>query len=112
MPLFNNVILRPYTDNPYIHQTTEDGLILNTEGTFDNTDSGEKEMLERMIACGQVIEVGPDCKYVRVGDDVYFNRASARPVPFMNQGFFLCNEQNLLSIMSDDLQERFKKDGD
>ena len=58
----------------------------------------------------EVIEVGPDCKYVKPGDDVYVNNPTIRPVPFMRQGFFLCNEQNVLAVMNNDLDKRFKKE--
>jgi co-chaperonin GroES (HSP10) len=107
MPLFNNVILRPYSENPYVENVTKSGLIYN-DGEFENEDSGETEKLDLRIACAQVIEVGPECKYCKVGDDVYFNTFSSKPVPFQRQGFFLCNELNILSIMNDDLEERFK----
>lgn len=106
MPLFNNVIIKPYKENPYVNLTSEQGLILNN-GEFDNSDSGEHEQLDLKIACAEVIEVGPECKYLHAGDDVYFNTFSARPVPFMRQGFFLCNEMNILTVMNNDLNERF-----
>jgi co-chaperonin GroES (HSP10) len=107
MPLFNNVILRPYSENPYVETVTKTGLIYN-DGDFDNSDSGEHEQMDLQIKCAEVVEVGPECKYTKVGDDVYFNVFSARPVPFQRQGFILCNELNILSIMNDNLDERFK----
>lgn len=106
MPLFSNVMIRPYAENPYDTMKSEEGLILNN-GEFDNSDSGEHENLDLKIACAEVIEVGPECKYVKVGDDVYVNTFSIRPVPFMRQGFFLCNEQNILTVMNNNLNERF-----
>ena len=66
--------------------------------------------MDLKISCAEVIEVGPDCKYIKPGDDVYVNNPSIRPVPFMRQGFFLCNEQNVLAVMNNDLDKRFKKE--
>lgn len=107
MPIYSNIILRPYKNNPYVIEKTESGLIYNDED-FDNEDSGEHEKQELVIMCAEVVEVGPECKYVQVGDDVYFNVFSARPVPFQRQGFMLCNEMNIISVMNDNLEERFK----
>lgn len=109
MPLYSNVILLPYEQNPYANLLTESGLQL-TNGEFDNTDSGEHDRLELYISCAKVVEVGPKGEYVQAGDDVFFDTRSARPVPFMRQGFFITAEQNLICVMNDDLKERFKKD--
>ncbi len=109
MPLYTNVMILPYSTNPYAALITKSGLML-TEGEFDSQDSGEHEKLDLFIACASVIEVGPDTKYVQVGDDVFFDTRSARPIPFMRQGFFNISEQNLVSIMNDNVKERIKND--
>ena len=109
MPLYSNVILLPYSSNPYGNLVTETGLQL-TEGQFDSQDSGEHETLELYISCAKVIETGPTVQYIKVGDDVFFDTRSARPVPFMRQGFFITSEQNWICVMNDDLVERFKKE--
>jgi hypothetical protein len=80
------------------------------DGEYDSQDSGEHEKLDLFIACASVIEVGPDTKYVIPGDDVFFDTRSARPIPFMRQGFLNIAEQNLVSIMNDNLKERIKND--
>ena len=108
MPIYSNLMIRPYASNPYVELETKGGLLL-TNGEFDSQDSGEHEKLTEAIACAEVIEVGPDCKYIKRGDDVYFNMLTARPVPFMRQGFFLCAEQNVLAVMNENLNERFNK---
>jgi co-chaperonin GroES (HSP10) len=107
MPLYNNVILRPYDKNPYVEEKTDLGLVYNDDN-FDNDDSGEHEKNEIIVGCAEVFEVGPECKYLKVGDDVYYNTFSARPVPFQRQGFLLCNELNIIAVMNDNLNERFK----
>lgn len=108
MPIYSNVILRPYAENPYVEMQTKEGLLL-TDDDFDSKDSGEREKLNLIIGCAEVVDVGPDCKYVKAGDDVFYNTATVRPVPFQRQGFLLCGEQNILTIMSDDLDSRFNK---
>ena len=35
MPLYNNVILRPYSENPYVEMQSKDGLLL-TDDQFDS----------------------------------------------------------------------------
>ena len=91
MPLYNNVILRPYSENPYVSMQSKDGLLL-TDDQFDSQDSGETEKRDLLIGCAQVIEIGPECKYLQVGDDVFYNTVTVRPVPFQRQGFLLCAE--------------------
>lgn len=108
MPIYANIMIKLYSKNPYDKQFSSEGLLLGN-GEFENSDSGEKEKLDTIIKCAEVIEVGPDCKYIQKGDDVYINEAGIRPVPFMRSGFFLTNEQNVLAVMSDNLNERFKK---
>ena len=42
-------------------------------GGFDNPDSGTRDTLQEVIKCAKIIEVGPDCKRVQKGDDVYYD---------------------------------------
>ena len=108
MPIYTNIMIKLYSKNPYDKIFSDEGLLLG-DGEFENSDSGEKEKLDLSIKCAEVIEVGPDCKYIKKGDDVYINDAGIRPVPFMRSGFFLTHEQNVLAVMSNDLNERFNK---
>lgn len=108
MPLFGNVMIMPYEENPYVEKITKDGLLLD-DSSFQSQDSGEVEKLYEMIRCGNVVEVGPMCKYLKKGDDVFYNYGTARPVPFQRQGFLLTNEQNILAVMNNDLDDRFKE---
>ena len=101
MPLYANVILRPYENNPYVEMTSKEGLIL-TDDQFNSQDSGEVEKLDLMIGC-------PDCKYLKPGDDVFYNTMTVKPVPFQRQGFLLCNEMGILAVLNDDLDKRFNK---
>lgn len=106
MPIYANIMIKLYDKNPYDTKVSESGLLLG-DGEFTNSDSGENEKLDLKTKCASVIEVGPDCKYIQKGDDVYVNEPTIRPVPFMRSGFFLCNEQNVLAVMNNNLSERY-----
>lgn len=108
MPLYANVMLRPYEKNPYIQKQTASGFKID-DNSFDSQDSGETEKLDMLIGCAEVIEVGPGCKYLKPGDDVFFNTVTVRPVPFQRQGFLLAGESSILAVMADDLDERSAK---
>lgn len=109
VPLFTNVMILPYGENPYVNAISKGGVLLaNTGGSFDNPDTGQKDTLKQAFTCGKVIEVGPDCKYVKRGDDIFYATNGARPVPFMNQGFWMIGEQNIMVAINEDMKERFK----
>lgn len=108
MPLGSNLMIQPYEENPYLELVTEGGLQL-TNGEFQNPDSGMIEKLKSDILCGRVIEVGPKCTDVIVGDEVLYDVRMIRPVPFMGKGFVLTHEQGLIAIINEGLSERFKK---
>ena len=48
-----------------------------------------------MVSCAKVIAVGPECKNVNVGEDVYCMRFRAIPVPFRKKGYYIMSEQNI-----------------
>jgi co-chaperonin GroES (HSP10) len=108
MPLGLNVFVQPYLENPYKQVISKGGLQL-TNGEFQNQDSGEVEKLTADICCGLVLEVGKDCKEVKVGDEVFFSLGRALPIPFMGKGFMLTHEPGLLCIINEGLKERFNK---
>ena len=43
----------------------------------------------------------------KVGDDIFFNIRTTKPVPFNRDGFILCNEQSVMAVMAYDLDTRF-----
>lgn len=108
LPLRDKVIILPYPQNPYMQTITESGIFVDTMGQFFNPDSGELDQMQEMVICGKVIEVGPECKWVEVGDDVYFDSRTAFPFPFMNNGYKLTSEVSLLAILNENLKERLK----
>lgn len=99
IPCNTNVVLEFYEENPYrTIETTDTGLILGIESTkrYKSNDTGEIEDSEEYIACAKVIAVGPDCKNVKVGEDVFAVKHIANPLPFRKKGYRVINEQNII----------------
>lgn len=98
-PCYTNVIISFYDDNPYKGICVLDsGLILGADSNkkYKSNETGEMEDSEEYIACGKVIAVGPDCKYVKPGEDVYAVKHIATPLPFKNLGYRVINEQHII----------------
>lgn len=108
MPIGFNIMVLPYEENPYMKNKTEEGFI-TTNGEFLNEDSGERDKMKQDFTCGQVIEVGHKCEVVKPGDDVIYHVGTSRPVPFKDMGFILVVEQNLISVIGENLKERFNE---
>lgn len=93
------IIFEPYKKNPHRKmRKSSSGLIITDDifaGIHTSQDSGENEESEPFIQCGRAISVGPECKYVKVGEDFYY-RNSKVPVPFNNLGYFAISENNVI----------------
>lgn len=113
MPVFNYLIVKPYEQNPYQKiQVSSTGLIYDLGGMtpeYKNRDNGEIEEEENFIVVGKVIEVGPETKYVREGDDIFFTKPSQTPIPFFKQGLVYVSEQRVLAVVNEKLRTRFQK---
>ena len=108
MPLYNTVMVEFYDENPYEVKETEAGLKLTT-GLHESPDSGELEKKDMWYRVAKVLEVGPECKYVKQGDDVYLDFRGCRHFPFRGNVYWQAFEQNVIVVMADDLTERFKE---
>ena len=106
LPMMNNIILQPYPVNPY-RKVVEGSLIVDYTGAFKNPDSGEDDKLQELVGCAKIIEVGPECKYLKPGDDVYYDTRTVYPVPFMSMGYRLTSEPQILCVLNEKLKERF-----
>ena len=107
LPMFNKVVLLPYPTNPY-KKVVEGSIIVEYNGDFMNPDSGEKDKLQELVGCAKVIEVGPECKYLKPGDDIYYDPRTCYPVHFMSLGYKLTSESQILCVLNESLKERFK----
>lgn len=110
-PLSNYVIVKPYNENPFQQiKRSDSGIITDLGGmtpTYKSNETGEWEEEDLMIKTGVIMEVGPDCKYARVGDSTFWTIASEVMLPFFRQGFFVVNETRLLALINSDLDTRF-----
>ncbi len=112
-PTFNRILVTLFDKNPFQKiTTTKSGIVTDMGGlapTYKNTDSGEIEEAQQMILVGVVQEIGPDVKYIRVGDTIFMDRNSARPVPFYKQGLHCLSEQQVIAIVNEGLESRFEE---
>ena len=106
LPLGNKIILLPYPENPY-KKIIDGSIIVEYNGAFMNPDSGEKDQLKTLIGCAKVIEVGPECKFLVPGDDIYYDTRTTYPVPFMSMGYQLTSEPQILCVLNSNLKTRF-----
>ena len=99
VPTNANVLIKPYIRNPYRYiETTESGIIVGMESskTYKSNETGEVEKNNDIVKCGQVINVGPDCKNVKVGDDVLFTAFDELVLPFRKKGYVMVSETRLI----------------
>ena len=110
-PLFSRVIVQPFKVNPFQQMKIENGIIVDTGGYTPhiqfNERTGKNEEQEQFIIVGCVVEVGPDVKYLKEGDCIYYRRDTAVPVPFFKQGFVSLDEHQIIATVNENLQERF-----
>ena len=113
LPLGNYVLIKPFEQNPFQRIVrSSSGLIIDTGGfapEIKNTDSGEYQEEEQFIKVGVVQEVGPECRYLKSGDAVFYAKPSEVPVPFYKQGLVNVNETRILAVVSENLTNRFKE---
>lgn len=112
MPIYNYILVKPYSENPFqrITVSKESGLITDLGGAkpiFKNPDNGDYEEEENLIHVGTVLESGKECKYVKEGDVIMWTKTSEIPVPFFKQGLVLVNENRVIVVINEGLKERF-----
>lgn len=100
-PCGYTVIFTKYQKNPYRkYRKSASGLVLDVgmdaHEMFKNPDSGEMEMSQLGIVCAKVVAVGPDCKYVKEGEDIYLRDVGCAPVPFDGNEYWAISEQNII----------------
>lgn len=111
-PMFNRILIQPFKQNPFQKMTIENGLILDAGGytphTQFNEQSGKYEEQDQFIRTGYVVEVGPETKYLKEGDVVYYRKDTVVPIPFFKQGLVSLGESQVISVVNEGLEERFK----
>lgn len=110
-PMLTRVLIKPFEINPFQKITvSKSGLIVDTGGytpEVKSTDTGQWEEVQQSIAVGTVYDVGPDCKYIKEGDAVYYQKAAMVPVPFFKQGLVTVAESQIIAVVNEGLTERF-----
>lgn len=113
MPLGNYVLVKQFEENPFQRIVRSDsGLIIDTGGLapqYKNTDNGQIEEEESFILVGVVQEVGPECRYLKPGDAVFYPKPASIPVPFYKQKLIQVNETRVLAVVNEGLTDRFNK---
>ena len=93
------VIFTKYDKNPY-RPYYKSGLLISSgfEGHefYRSAETGEMERSEQGVICCNVIAVGPECKYLKPGDDIYIRNVGLAPVPFSDKGYWAVSEQNVI----------------
>ena len=110
-PMFNRLLIQPFKVNPFQQMKVEKGLIIDTGGytphTQLNEQTGRYEEQKQFIVTGYVVEVGPEVKYLKEGDVIYYRVDTAVPVPFFKQGFISLAESQIIAVVNEGLQDRF-----
>lgn len=110
-PMFSRIIVQPFKVNPFQKMETKGNLIVDAGGYTPhaqvNPMTGKYEEQKQFIVTGCVIEVGPDTKYLREGDVIYYRVDTAVPVPFFKQGFISLDEKQVIAVVNEGLTERF-----
>lgn len=110
MPQGMYILCRPYLTNPYQKVEVKGNIVVPIyDGTFVNPDSGKLDKEEQLSVVANVIEVGPLCKWVKPGDDIYYRKSQGIPVPFFRQGFEVVAETQVQVIINEGLKARFEQ---
>lgn len=110
-PMFSRILVQPFKVNPFQKMKVENGLIIDTGGytphTQLNEQTGRYEEQKQFIITGCVVEVGPEVKYLKEGDVIFYRVDTAVSVPFFKQGFVSLAESQIIAVVNEGLQDRF-----
>lgn len=110
-PMFSRILVQPFKVNPFQKLKMERGLIVDAGGYTPhaqfNEQTGKYEEQKQFIVTGCVIEVGPEVKYLKEGDAIFYRVDTAVPVPFFKQGFVSLAESQIIAVVNEGLQDRF-----
>jgi len=112
MPLYSYMLCNPYSKNPFnTIVKSEGGLLMAGEGDIfnRNTDTGELEEADNIMEVAVVMAVGPDVKYVKEGDVIYYRAVQKTPIPFFRSGLIAVNEHSVMSVINSGLTQRFEE---
>lgn len=110
-PMFSRIIVKPLTHNPFQKVQVQGSIIVDAGGYTPHAElnpvSGQYEEQREFIVTGCVVEVGPETKYLKEGDVIYYRRDTVVPVPFFKQGLVSLAENQVIAVVNEGLTERF-----
>ena len=110
-PMFSRIIVKPLAHNPFQKVQMQGSLIVDAGGYTPHAElnpvSGQYEEQREFIVTGCVVEVGPETKYLKEGDVIYYRRDTVVPVPFFKQGLVSLAENQVIAVVNEGLTERF-----
>lgn len=110
-PMFSRIIVKPLAHNPFQKVQMQGSLIVDAGGYTPHAElnpvSGQYEEQREFIVTGCVVEVGPETKYLKEGDVIYYRRDTVVPVPFFKQGLVSLAENQVIAVVAEGLTERF-----
>lgn len=109
-PLGNHVLIVPFSQNPFQKIKREGNIIVDTGGfapNYKSHEDGEFHEEEQYVHVGTVVEIGPDVKWLKVGDAVMWCAPTELPIPFYKQGLVTVCEFNIKAVINEGLQARF-----
>lgn len=110
-PMYQRVILKPFKVNPFQKMEVKGGIIVDAGGYTPHAElnpmTGKYEEQKQLIVTGCVIEVGPEVKYLKEGDVVYYRVDTSVPIPFLKQGLVSVSETQIIAVVAESLTERF-----
>ena len=112
MPIGNYVLVKEFSENPFQRIVKQGSIIVDLGGQkpqYKNTDNGQIEEEENIMRVAVIQEIGPECKWCRPGDTIFYTKMSAVPIPFYKQGLVLVNETRVSAIVNEGLTKRFEE---
>lgn len=110
-PMLNRLLIKPLAQNPFQRVKIENGIItdagVSTIHAELNPNTGKYEEQKEFIKTGVVQEIGPEVKYIKPGDVVFFRVDTTVPVPFFKQGMVSLAESQIIAVVNEGLTERF-----
>lgn len=110
-PTYRRILVKPFKQNPFQKIVMEGSIIVDAGGYTPHTEknpmTGQYEEQDQFIRTGVVIEVGPETKYIRESDVIFYRKDTAVPVPFFKQGLISIDETQVIATVNEGLEARF-----
>lgn len=110
-PMFSRLLIKPLAQNPFQRVKIQGGIIVDagiiTPHAELNPNTGKYEEQKEFIKTGAVQEVGPEVRYIKPGDVVFYRIDTVVPVPFFKQGMVSLAENQVIAVVNEGLAERF-----